>query len=121
MKQIFYIHRFNRDAYNAFNAKVEDSEGEEVADVGVEEAFEVTAEVLEGCKSKIISFKHLTTNYQLQNSVSTSRRLNGMLTASSTLLLHPTTLHCWFRVLQDQSLRHIMPYFLSSLKPSTSP
>lgn len=100
---------------------MEDSEGEEVADVGVEEAFEVTAEVLEGCKSKIIYFKHLTTNYQLQNSVSTSRRLNGMLTASSTLLPHTTMLLCWFRVLQDQSLRHVRPYILSSLKPSSKP
>ena len=49
----FYILRFDRDAYNALNAEVE--EGEEVADDGLEEAFEAVAEVSEGGKSKIIS------------------------------------------------------------------
>lgn len=39
----FYIIRFDRDAYNT---KVE--EGEEIADEGVEEAFEVVTEVSEG-------------------------------------------------------------------------
>ena len=42
----FYILRFDRDAYNALNAEVE--EGEEVADDGLEEAFEAVAEVSEG-------------------------------------------------------------------------
>ena len=39
----FYILRFDRDAYSA---KVE--EGAEITDEGVEEAFEVVAEVSEG-------------------------------------------------------------------------
>jgi coatomer subunit beta' len=39
----FYILRFNRDAYNA---KLE--EGADITDEGVEEAFEVVADVSEG-------------------------------------------------------------------------
>ncbi|KAK0243454.1 coatomer protein [Armillaria nabsnona] len=42
----FYILRFNRDAYNA---KIE--EGAEISDEGVEEAFEVVADVQEGVRT----------------------------------------------------------------------
>lgn len=40
----FYILRFDRDAYNA---KLE--EGVEITDEGVEEAFDVTAEISDRC------------------------------------------------------------------------
>lgn len=43
-EESFYILRFDRDAYNA---KLE--EGADIGDEGVEEAFEVIAEVPERC------------------------------------------------------------------------
>ena len=59
----FYILRFDRDAYNALNGRVE--EGEEVADdEAVEETFEVVAEVSEQVSLK--SFLPLTINCQTQ-------------------------------------------------------
>lgn len=59
----FYILRFDRDAYNALNGRVE--EGEEVADdEAVEETFEVVAEVSEQVSLK--SFLPLTIYCQTQ-------------------------------------------------------
>ena len=49
----FNILRFDRDAYNALNGKVE--EGEKVADdEDIEEAFEVVAEVSEDVSLKSV-------------------------------------------------------------------
>ena len=56
----FYIPQFDRDVYNASNARVE---GEEVTDdEAVEEAFEVVAEVPKRVSLK--SFYHLSNNHQ---------------------------------------------------------
>lgn len=51
-EESFYILRFDRDAYNA---KLE--EGADIGDEGVEEAFEVIAEVPERCVLTILNYR----------------------------------------------------------------
>lgn len=69
----YYILRFDRDAYNA---KIE--EGADISDEGVEEAFDVVAEVPDG-------FAPLPLRFALSNNLAVSRRPSGSKTVSSTL------------------------------------